>query len=207
MTASTPRLAPLGEADWGEEEKELIGRTMARGRVLNIFATLVRHPKALRRWLVFANHVLFKSSLPAREREMLILRTGWLCRSEYEWGQHVEIAREIGMSEAEIAACAQGPRAALWDRFEATLLRAADELHGEQRITDATWEALSERYNEHQMIDLVYTVGNYTLVSMALNSFGVERDEGVEAFPPGEHPGIVRGEAFAGTTGERDGTG
>ena len=56
MTASTPRLAPLGEADWGEEEKELIGRTMARGRVLNIFATLVRHPKALRRWLVFANH-------------------------------------------------------------------------------------------------------------------------------------------------------
>ncbi len=183
MTDTTPRISPLGESEWGEEEKDVLERTMARGRVLNIFATLVRHPKALRRWLVFANHVLFKSTLAPREREMLILRTGWLCRSEYEWGQHVEIAREAGMSEAEIAACAQGPRAALWDRFEAALLLAADELHGEQCISDATWETLTERYNEGQMIDLVYTVGNYTLVSMALNSFGVQRDEGVEGFP------------------------
>lgn len=183
MTASVPRLAPLDEKDWGKEERDVLERTMARGRVLNIFATLVRHPKALRRWLVFSNHVLFKSTLAPREREMLILRTGWRCRSEYEWGQHVEIAREIGMSEAEIAAVAQGPRAALWDAFEAALLTAADDLHEAQRISDDAWRTLTKRYNERQMIDLVYTVGNYTLVSMALNSFGVERDEGVEGFP------------------------
>ena len=98
MTDTTPRITPLGESEWGEEEKDVLERTMARGRVLNIFATLARHPKALRRWLVFANHVLFKSTLAPREREMLILRTAWLCRSEYEWGQHVEIVSAIPCS-------------------------------------------------------------------------------------------------------------
>ena len=149
------------------------------GKVLNIFATLGHHPKLMKRWLVFGNHVLAKSTLPAREREILILRTGWKCRSPYEWGQHVVIGRASGLTDEEIERIADGPDAPGWDPFDALLVRAADELHDDSCLTEATYRALAERYSEQQMLDLVFAVGQYHLVSMALNSFRVERDDGV----------------------------
>ena len=114
---------------------------------------------------------------------MLILRTGWNCRSPYEWGQHVAIGRATGISDDEVARIAAGPDAPGWDPFDATLLRAADELHGDQALSDATYAALSERYAAQQLLDLVFTVGQYHLVSMVLNSARVERDDGVTGVP------------------------
>jgi alkylhydroperoxidase family enzyme len=160
----SPRLEPL-PADEG---------------TLNIFATLQHHPDLLRRWLVFGAHVLSKSTLSPRVRELLILRTGWLCRAPYEWGQHVTIARREGITDDEIARIAHGPDAAGWDAVEATLLRAADELHADQCIGDDTWRVLSQSFDDQQLLDIVFTVGQYTLVSMALNSCAVERDDGVD---------------------------
>lgn len=151
--------------------------------MLNIFATLAHHPKLLKRWLVFGSHVLARSSLPAREREMLILRIGWLCRAEYEWGQHVLIARGSDLSDEEIQRIAEGPDAPGWTTSDACLLRAVDELHGDAMISDPTWKSLSERYDTKQLLDLVFTVGQYQLVSMALNTLGVQRDPGVPGFP------------------------
>lgn len=147
---------------------------------LNIFATLQHHPDLLRRWLVFGAHVLSKSTLSPRVRELLILRTGWLCRAPYEWGQHVAIARREGITDDEIARIARGPDAAGWDVVDAALLRAADELHADQCIGDDTWQALSATFDDQQLLDVVFTVGQYTLVSMALNSCAVERDDGVD---------------------------
>jgi alkylhydroperoxidase family enzyme len=184
MDQKKPRVLPLEEAEWTDEVRELLaGRALGRGRVLNIFSTLARHPKLLKRWLVFGAHVLGKSTLTPRARELLILRTGYRCKSEYEWGQHAIIARQVGISDEEIRRVVAGPEAAGWDPFEAVLLRAADELHDRQTIGETTWNALSERYDVQRMIDVVFTVGQYTLVSMALNTFGVQRDEGVEGFP------------------------
>ena len=183
MPATTPRIAPLPPAEWNDEVRDILQVTAMGGRVLNIFQTLARHPKLLKRWLVFGNHVLLKSTLPPRERELLILRTGWNCRAEYEWGQHAAIARQIGMTDAEIARVTRGPDAAGWDPFEATLLRAADELHRDSCIGDATWAALAARHSTQQLMDVVFTVGQYTLVSMALRSFGVQLDEGIAGFP------------------------
>src|SRR4029453_9053603 len=102
----------------------MLPRGVVRGRILAIFTTLARHPKLLKRWLVFGNHVLFKSTLSARERELAILRVGWLCRSEYEWGQHAEIGRAIGLGDEEISRVADGPAASGWTAHEAALLRA-----------------------------------------------------------------------------------
>ncbi|MDZ7824842.1 MAG: carboxymuconolactone decarboxylase family protein [Gammaproteobacteria bacterium] len=146
---------------------------------LAIFRTMANHPDLLKRWLVFANHVLGKSSLPERERELLILRIGWLCRAGYEWGQHVLIGRDCGLSEEEIQRLKQGPDAAGWSAADADLLRAVDELHADAFITDATWARLAERWSTQQLMDLVFTVGQYNLVSMALNSFGVQPDPGL----------------------------
>ena len=182
MSSTAPRLSPLPESEWTPEIRELLPRGLGKGRVLNIFTTLAHHPKLLKRWLVFGNHVLFKSSLSAREREMAILRTGKLCNSEYEWGQHVVIGRQIGLTEEEIRRIAQGPDAPGWTEHEANLLRAVDELHRDYRISDATWSALSSRYDKQQLLDLVFAVGQYTMVSMALRTLGVELDEGIEGF-------------------------
>ena len=91
MLLKRPRIEPLAEDQWDPETRELLARSQMHGRVLNIFSTLAHYPKLLKRWMVFAGHILGKSSLPARDREILILRIGWLCRAEYEWGQHVLI--------------------------------------------------------------------------------------------------------------------
>ena len=176
MRLSRPRLAPLQPSEWNEQQRELLTRGN-QPRVLNVFATLVRHQDLYRRWLPFANHVLFKSTLPPREREMAILRIGWLCRSGYEFHQHTRIGLEAGLSDAEIERIKSGPDAAGWSESEAALLRAVDDLHGDHFIGDATWQRLLQHYDERQVIDLVFAVGQYTLVSMALNSLGVQIEE------------------------------
>jgi alkylhydroperoxidase family enzyme len=173
-----PRLAPKPSNEWDDETRALVGENP-----LNIFATLAHHPKLMKRWMVFGGHVLAKSTLPARDRELLILRTGWNCRSPYEWGQHVAIGRATGITDDEVARIAAGPDALGWDSFDATLLRAADELHADQEISDATWAALAGRYDEQQLLDLVFAVGQYHLVSMVLNTARVERDDGVSGVP------------------------
>jgi 4-carboxymuconolactone decarboxylase len=183
MRLSHPRIAPLSAAEWDAETRELLSRLERDGQVFNIFATLARHPALLRRWTVFAGHVLGKSTLPVRERELAILRVGWLCRAGYEWGHHVAIGKETGLTAAEIKRVAEGPDARGWDPFESTLLRAVDELHADSFIRDATWQALAARFNQQQLLDFVFTVGQYKLVCMVLNSVGVQLEEGYERLP------------------------
>jgi 4-carboxymuconolactone decarboxylase len=149
----------------------------------NLFATLVRHPRLLCRWVPFGQRLL-SGSLPARDRELLILRTGWRCGAEYEWGQHALLARAVGLTRDEITRVSEGPDAAEWDPFEATLLRAADELHDGASITDTTWTTLAGRYDERQMIELLMLVGQYHIVAFTLNSIGVQRERGVPGFGP-----------------------
>lgn len=158
-------------------------RAMAPEGSLNIFTTLARHPKLLKRWLVFGNHVLAKSTLPARERELAILRVGWRCGAEYEFGQHTIIGQRAGVTDDEIVALTRDLADGAWSEADRTVLVAVDELHDDQCITDQTWAALAQRWTEQQLLDLVFTVGQYTLVSMALNSLGVVRDDGVPGFP------------------------
>jgi len=126
---------------------------------------------------------LRESTLPPRDREILILRIGWLCRSEYEFGQHTLVGKSAGLTPEEITRITKGPNAPGWDPFDATLIRAVDELQSDAFITDATWNALAKRYNQQQLMDVVMTVGQYNLVSMLLNTFGVQLDQGVPGFP------------------------
>ena len=168
MRLSSPRISPLPTSEWDQEVRELL----PRGRPLNIFTTLIRHRKLFKRWMVFGGHVLSKSSLPARERELLILRTGYLCKSPYEFHQHTAIGLAAGITREEIERLAQPGGS--WSPRDAALIQAADELHADQMISDETWHKLKESWEEKQLIDLLFTVGQYTLVSMVLNSLGVQ---------------------------------
>jgi alkylhydroperoxidase family enzyme len=179
MRLDKPRVAPLTVDEIDPELRVRFGD----GPVLNIFRTLANHPGLMKRWLVFGNHVLSKSTLPARERELLILRIGWLCQAGYEWGQHVVIGKAAGLSDEEIARIAKGPSAAEWSAADRALLRATDELHEDAFISDATWSELAGTWSTQQLMDLVFTVGQYNLVSMALNSLGVQPELGLPKLP------------------------
>jgi len=179
MRLSEPRVPALDDAELDEKAQALLAPFVARGGVLNIFRTLANHPDLARRWMVFANHVLGKSTLDIRERELVILRIGYLCQSGYEWGQHVQISRQAGMSDDEIRSAKTGPDTPGLSDLDRLLLQATDELHADAHVSDATWAALEAHLNTQQLMDLVFTVGQYNLVSMALNSFGVQADEGL----------------------------
>jgi 4-carboxymuconolactone decarboxylase len=178
---SVPRITPLPEAEWDDAARALIDQTGSGGAV-NIFTTLVRHRRLFRRWSAFGG-VLLTGTLPARDRELLILRTGWLCQSPYEWGQHVRLAKVAGLTDEEIPRVVDGADAPGWTEHESTLMRAADELHADACISDATWAALASVYTVEQMIEVPMLVGQYHLVSFTLNSLGIQREPGVPGLP------------------------
>jgi len=183
MKLKTPRLEPLQADQWSDEVRDILRPIKEQqGEVPNIFKTLAHHPNLMRRWLVFGNHVLFKSTLPARERELIILRIGWLCQAEYEWAQHVQIGRKAGLTDEEIHRIKTGPDAKEWNEQDRLLLQATDELRADAHLSDATWQGLSRYYNTQQLMDVVFTIGQYNLVSMALNTLGVQLDEGLPTF-------------------------
>lgn len=186
MKLSEPRICPAEIDDLDQETRALLGFSQSRGgkRPYNIFTTFARHPALLKHFLVFGSYILTGSSLPPRHREIVILRTGWLCQSAYEWGQHVRIGRRCGLTEEEILRIPMGAEAEGWSQLEAVLIRAADELHREAFISDQTWACLCDHYDTQQLIDLVFTVGQYNMVAMALNTFGVQLDERLSGFPP-----------------------
>ena len=99
----------------------------------------------------------------------------------YEWGQHVVIGKRTGITGEEIQNIKEGAEAG-WSHHESLLIKAADELHGDAFVSDETWAGLVKTYNDQQMMDLVFTCGQYNMVSMALNSFGVQLDDDIEGF-------------------------
>lgn len=176
MRSTSVRIPPLPEAEWNDEVRELL----PKGRQpLNIFTTLVRHPQLFKRWSVFGGYVLSKSSLTPRDREILILRTGYRCRSPYEFHQHTRIGLDCGLTAEEIERLKQ-PIAG-WSAHDTLLVQAADELHDDFMISDATWHKLRGELNEKQLFDLIFTVGQYTLVSMFLNTVGVQIEQPSES--------------------------
>jgi 4-carboxymuconolactone decarboxylase len=182
-----PRIPPLPPEEWEGDVKRILD-TVPPGieRRLgdnNIFPTFARHPDLFRAWLPFGGFLLTAGKLSGRDRELLILRTAVNCRSSYEWGQHVRISLDGGIEREAIDRVLEGPDDGGWPPHEAALIRAADELHADSRISDPTWEALAGTYDTEQLMEATIVVGHYHMVAFALNSFGVELDDGLESLP------------------------
>lgn len=167
-----PRVPPLApdEHDAGTDELlQMVGDLAS----MNVFLTLVRHPRVYKRLVPFGT-VMLHGTIPPRDRELMILRTAHRCGCVYERTHHEHIAVERGVGEAEIEAVFAGPDDARWSSFDAALLRAVDELHDRQRISDETWQTIAERYEQSQMIELPMLIGHYHLMAFTLNSLGVQ---------------------------------
>jgi alkylhydroperoxidase family enzyme len=181
-----PRIAPLSMSEWDPELRARFERPGGLGQVFNVMKTLANHTGLFKRWVVFANHFLFKSSLTPRDRELLILRTGWLAGCEYEWGQHLKIAAaDAYFGAREFDALAEGATDSLWTPVEAALIRAADGLYVDAFVDDAAWETLAAHYDARQLLDIVFIVGNYLKLAMGINAFGVQLDNDDQGFRPG----------------------
>lgn len=184
MRVSEPRIAPLSDEEADDAQRAVLAPFVARGAAYNIFRTMARKPRALDRFLQWGNYILSReNSLSARTRELAILRVGYNCTAGYEWAQHVVIGRRSGLSDEEIGRIKAGAEADGWSDEDRAVLAACDDLTSNFFITDAHWAALTRCFNEEQCMDLVYTVGQYTQVSMLLNSFGVQPDDGLVLDP------------------------
>jgi alkylhydroperoxidase family enzyme len=132
-----PRIAPVSEDQLTPAQRTILETLAPHRRQFNVYCTLVRHPALAQRFFVFGHYILSESTLPPRDRELVILRVGWLCRSEYEWSRHTIIAQRVGLTEMEIQRITEGPTAPDWSPCDVTLLHAVDELHEHAVITRA----------------------------------------------------------------------
>lgn len=189
------RLAPLEPERWDDRTRTLLGGTVDRvarledreGETspgpLNILRTIAHHPRLLEPFLGFAATLAIGGTLPRRDSELLALRAAWNCRSEFEWGHHVHYARAAGLSEDEIARVGGRAPEDGWAERERVLLRAADELHESQDVSDETWELLAGHFDESQLVEIPFVVGNYTMLSMVANSTAVPLEPNLPKLP------------------------
>jgi alkylhydroperoxidase family enzyme len=169
---TSPRVGPVAEAERTDEQKTIAAQAAELG-MPNAVGTYLHYPAVARLFVPHVSYLLNDSTLPARHRHLLALRTAVLTRSAYLWQALVPLALREGLSAADRARVAQGATAQGWDPFESALLRAADELHFDSIIADATWKALSAQYDVRQLIDTIDTVGTLTMHAGIINSLGV----------------------------------
>ena len=199
---SEPRIPPRPAADWDAEVKDALSvlrppdntrkasdakpagdaKPRQARHVSNILGVFCWHPALAKSFFTFNNH-LFASTLTARDRELATVRVACLRRGEYEWSQHVAMARVAGVTEAEIEATSVGPDAPVWSERDATLLRAVDELVNDRYLGDETWKQVAKYLDRKQVMDLVFTVGAYDMLAMAMNTFGLQLDPDQAGFP------------------------
>jgi alkylhydroperoxidase family enzyme len=181
---ATPRIAPIEPANWTPEQRAMIApQTRPDGSVFNLYKTLITHTGLYTPRVRFGSYLQRDSLLDPETRELAILRTAWNIRTAYEWAHHVESAKTAGLTDAQIADIAIGPSAPGWNPRQRAVLKAADELRREAFVSDASWAELARYYGMKERIEIVYTVGGYTMTGLAINSFGIQTEPGYPAMP------------------------
>lgn len=173
------RLTPLPSDDWDDQARDALANAVSAERISgvgvgNLMATLVRHPMLTRAYLPFGFYLQRDSTLSPGLREMVILRVAHRTACEYEWAHHVVLARQVGLSDDDIAAAvAEYSGEGVGD----PALRAVDELLNGFRVSDHTWTALADHLDERQRMDLIFTIGGYTALAAGINTFGVQPED------------------------------
>lgn len=183
-TDRTPRIPPLPAAAWTEAARDvfaMLGGPQARanGPNNNVIETLAVHPDLAKAFLTFNVHLLLNSTLPPRLRELVILRT--LCTNvcAYDWAHHQLLGARVGVTGDDVEAVKTGPAADGWSALERAALTAADQLRTTGVVAEETWQVLAGDLDERQLMDLLFTVGAYTMISWSLNTLQVQLEPGV----------------------------
>jgi 4-carboxymuconolactone decarboxylase len=167
-------MKPLKPNDWSDELNEI--QTFL-GQPLNIHSMMAHHSALLEAWMPFRNHVVANSTLSARQRELLILRTAHNCKSDYEWQHHVERGLLAGLQQIEIDRVREGAGAPGWHADESALLAAADDCYAETCVTQQNLAELNRHFSPQQQLDIMVTVGMYMSLAMIIKSWNVPLEE------------------------------
>lgn len=177
VVGNGPRIHALENNDVDTASLELVNAvragagasTVTPDQVPDYMRVMMKHPEIFRCQMEMGT-VLFNGRIPAREREIAVLRIGWLCRAPYEWGQHVDIAKRCGLSDAEVERVTQGSAAPGWSEHERAILRGVEEMIADQAMSDATWDILAKSWDEAQLIEFPMMVGQYVATAFIQNS-------------------------------------
>lgn len=177
-----PRISGISLEDMSEEQRAIISRVRGAigaedSEISEYFLILAKRPALFNGQLELGT-ALFNGAICARERELAILRCGWLARAPFEWGEHVTVAKRIGLSSEEVERVTAGPSADGWTAHEAALLSAVDELFRDQMISDAVWNILAAQWGDEQLLELPLLVGQYIGIAMVQNSVRLALDRG-----------------------------
>jgi 4-carboxymuconolactone decarboxylase len=171
---TVPRIAPL-EAPFNDDIAPLLAKMTPPGapNILSLFRVLAKNPKLAERMMSTGGHFLGKgSSLPIRDREIVIDRTCARCGNEYEWGVHVAaFAKAAGLSDAEVRhTVSHPPDPDAWSAKDAALIAMVDQLHETSTIDDALWTSLTKHFDEAQLVELLMLAGWYHAISFVCNA-------------------------------------
>jgi alkylhydroperoxidase family enzyme len=181
---STPRIQPIAVSAMTPEQRTVAAAQIRQdGTIFNLYGTLIHHPKLYAPRARFGSYLQRDSMLDPETRELAIMRTAYNINAGYEWSHHVEYAKSAGLSDAQIADIARGPSASGWSEKQRAVLQAADDLRREAFVSDRTWEMLGRYYDMKRCIEIVFTIGGYSMTGVAINSFGIQTEPGYPAMP------------------------
>jgi alkylhydroperoxidase family enzyme len=178
------RIEPLRQEDFDDEARALMitvreSLGISEHSVMpEAFGTMLKHPGLYRCQMEMGIQLLGNGVLSPRERELAVLRVGWLCRAPYEWSQHVDIAKRYGVTAEEIERATHGSSAPGWTEHEAAIVRGVEELLGDQSISDDTWNVLARTWTERQLLEFPTLVGYYVAIAYSQNSLRMRLNAG-----------------------------
>ncbi len=196
MSNAPQRIPAIPQEEWTDEVRDVFAimegpAARETGSQSNVIMMLANYPELAKRFLTFNVHLQRGSTLPPRVRELVILRVSWRNRCEYEWRHHMRMSPRVGLTLEECAAVKDGPEAGCWTELEQVALVAADQLCDHGRVDGLTWDELARHFDQRQMLDLLFTVGSYTMLGWVLNSVDLQLEPGhprgfeaVDAEPP-----------------------
>lgn len=182
-----PKIAALADSEMASETRALVDKIRlsagagTAAEVPEYMRTMVKHPDLFRAQMEMGT-VLFKGLISPRERELAVLRIGWLAGAPYEWGEHVKISQRYGVSREEIARVQRGSSAPGWSEHDAAILRGVEELMSDYAVSDATWDILAKTWDEAQLLEYPSMVGQYVVTAFIQNS--------IRSRPAPENPGL-----------------
>ncbi|MCB2059810.1 MAG: carboxymuconolactone decarboxylase family protein [Novosphingobium sp.] len=183
VVGDAPRIEPLEPGEMDEDSRELVRQIRASAGAADVdqlpeyMRTVVKHPELFRRNMEMGN-TMYNGRIPMRERELAILRVAWLNRAPFEWGQHVIIAKRIGITPDEIERARQGSASGGWSEHETAIFKGVEELISNQTISQKTWDVLAKSWDEAQLIEFPMMVGQYVATAYVQNSLRVRMEDG-----------------------------
>ena len=180
-----PRIPPIQPQDLTAEARAFLeqwtGGIFKNADANPVLQTFAHHPALANAFSTFNVYLLSANTLPVKQRQMAIMRTGWLCRGTYIWSSHLGTSQLCGLSPDMYGPIQRGADDPYFSDFERIVIRATDELVQDRKVGDANWQGLTEEWNEQQLLDFLFTVGCYAMLAGVMRSLGVQRGADLRA--------------------------